>query len=440
MGYRISKYEVDELGRNAEVFPGFAFKSDQFTDDPTDIALVKGENVQQGFVDWGASKYWSATDADSYKKFELRTGDVVLAMDRPWVTAGLKWAYIKKHDPKALLVQRVSRLRAKSGLDQTYLRCLISSRYFSDCIQPIVTGVNVPHISGKQIGGFEVPLPAQPIQEKIAAIISAYDEMIENNKQRIALLEKLAEEIYREWFVRLRFPNRKTVKLVNRPLRSFIFQYVGGDWGEDVQSPRFGNPVYVIRGTDFESVQQGDISSVPLRFIKDSGLRNRKLKAGDLIVENSVNHASRTAGKSMLVTQHVLDLFEGDVICASFCKLIRPKDTKHSKFLALNFRLLFDQGLFDYFQNIATNGIANLQAERLMDRHLIPFHDAINLSIFESLDTSLLASTQAKLKETRDKLLPRLISGKLAVENLDIQFPPGMAEELNSEHTEIAHA
>jgi hypothetical protein len=85
--------------------------------------------------------------------------------------------------------------------------------------------------------------------------------------------------------------------------------------------------------------------------------------------------------------------------------------------------------LFDYFQNIATNGIANLQAERSMDRHLIPFSDKFDLSIFDSLDTSLLACIQAKLKVTRDKLLPRLISGKLPVENLAIHFPPGMAEE-----------
>ena len=116
MGYRISQFNVDKLGHYAEIFPGFAFKSDHFTDDPTDVALVKGENVQQGFVDWSVSKYWPETDADYFKKFELRVGDVVLAMDRPWVTAGLKWAYIKKHDPKSLLVQRVSRLRAKKGL------------------------------------------------------------------------------------------------------------------------------------------------------------------------------------------------------------------------------------------------------------------------------------------------------------------------------------
>jgi type I restriction enzyme S subunit len=431
---------MDKLGHHAEIVPGFAFKSNRFTNDPSDVALVKGENVQQGFVEWSASKYWPAAEAASFKKFELCVGDVVLAMDRPWVTAGLKWAYIKKLDPKALLVQRVSRLRARNGLSQTYLRFLISSRYFSDYIRPIVTGVNVPHISGRQIGDFKIPIPPPPIQKKIAAILSAYDELIEYNNQRVALLEKLAEELYREWFVRLRFPRQEKLTLEDRPLRSFISEYIGGDWGEDVQSPSFQNRVYVIRGTDFESVQQGDISSVPIRFIKDAGLNIRKLKAGDLIVENSVNHQSRTSGKSLLVTQHVLDLFDGDVICASFCKLIRPKDAKHSKFLSLNFRLLFNQGLFDYFQNIATNGIANLQAERFMDRHLIPFHEGIDLSIFESLDTSLLARLQAKLRETRDTLLPRLIFGKLSVETLEIQFPPSMAGELIAEGSATNHA
>ncbi len=151
MTFNISIYHVDKLGRYAEIQPGFAFKSERFTDDPSDVALVKGENVQQGFIDWNASKFWPDGDADAFNNFELRIGDVVLAMDRPWVTAGLKWAYIKKDDPRSLLVQRVARLRAKKGLDQTYLRCLVSSSYFSNYLQPIVTGVNVPHISGNRL-------------------------------------------------------------------------------------------------------------------------------------------------------------------------------------------------------------------------------------------------------------------------------------------------
>ena len=109
-------------------------------DNPDDIPLVKGENVHQGYIDWIGAKHWPADEYDSFAKYHLIPGDVVLAMDRPWVTAGLKWSYIKPHDPKSLLVQRVARLRAKKKLDQDYLRHVISSNYFANYLQPIVTG------------------------------------------------------------------------------------------------------------------------------------------------------------------------------------------------------------------------------------------------------------------------------------------------------------
>ena len=70
-----------------------------------------------------------------------------------------------------------------------------------------------------------------PIQEQIAAILSAYDELIENNKRRIALLEKLAEEIYREWFVRLRFPGHEKMKIVKACRKA-------GNWSKLEQSIR----------------------------------------------------------------------------------------------------------------------------------------------------------------------------------------------------------
>jgi type I restriction enzyme S subunit len=349
---------------------------------------------------------------------------------------------IVPRNEKVCLGQRTVLIRVKDlDVDANYLNYLLNTAAMNAYLNLLSTGATVGHLNVTDIRRLKLPqFPNKSSQRKIAAILSTYDDLIENNRRRMALLEKLAEEVYREWFVRLRFPGHEKVNLENRCLRSFVSEYIGGDWGEDVQSPKFGNPAYVIRGTDFENVQQGDISSVPLRFIKHSALSSRKLKAGDLIVENSVNHRSRTSGKSLLVTQHVLDLFNGDVICASFCKLIRPKETKHSKYLSLNFRLLFKQGLFDYFQNIATNGIANLQAERFMDRHLIPFSETIDLSIFDSLDASLLARSQAKLRQTRDLLLPRLISGKLSVEDLDIQFPPGMTEELKDVPASTVHA
>ncbi len=445
MGNRISQFHVDKLGRYAEIFPGFAFKSERFTDDPADVALVKGENVQQGFIDWSESKYWPIVDADSFSKFELRVGDIVLAMDRPWVTAGLKWAHIKRHDPRALLVQRVSRLRAKNGLNQTYLRCVISSRYFSDYIQPIVTGVNVPHISGKQISDVKIPLPPPLIQQKIAAILSAYDELIENNQRRIALLEKMTEEIYREWFVRLRFPGYEKVKFVKgvpegwqvKQFHEIVEYYIGGGWGEDNQSTTFSEAAFVIRGTDIPDIQAGEFEGCPYRFHKPSNLKSRTLQSGDFVFEVSGGSKDQLLGRNTFITERLLKYFNAPVIAASFCKQIRfRRELVSPYFMKYFMKLYYDYDLVGIYQ-IQSTGISNYQFESFLKYQTIilppdelqkKFEDIVK-PIIEIRDSISLANIE--LRRTRDLLLPRLISGKLSVENLDIQFPPSMEEPVH---------
>ena len=83
-----------------------------------------------------------------------------------------------------------------------------------DSLVAFAGGAATPIINKSAFSSIKLLVPEFEAQRKIAAILSAYDEMIENNKRRIALLEKMAEEIYREWFVRLRFPGHKQVKLV----------------------------------------------------------------------------------------------------------------------------------------------------------------------------------------------------------------------------------
>jgi len=425
MSYRISKFGMEKLGYHAEIFPGYAFESHRFTDDPSGVALVKGDNLQQGFIDWTAAKYWPAEDAEERQKFELRAGDVVLAMDRPWVTAGLKWAHIKKHDPKCLLVQRISRLRSKNGLDQTFLRCVISSRYFSDYIQPIVTGVNVPHISGKQIGDFKIPLPSAAVQRKIAAIVSAYDELIENNKRRISLLEKLAEEIYREWFVRLRFPGHENVKRVSG---------IPQGWHvAELRELAAINPSSISRRDKPETILYIDISSVSTNRINEvtlyeaneaPGRARRQVKHGD-IIWSSVRPSNRAY---CLIYEPPENL----IVSTGFA-VIRPNAATPFTFLffAVTSNPFVDQMTvvargaaypatsFDDFEKAKVLA----PSASLMAR----FHEEIE-PLFRQ--KHLLSLQTDHLVATRDILLPRLISGKLPVENLNIQFPPGMTEDL----------
>lgn len=208
-----------KLADCVNLLAGFPFKSQQFTDKPEDVPLVKGENVSQGCILWDISKRWPKSDWDKLEKFHLCPGDVVVAMDRPWIPAGLKWSFIRASDPEALLVQRCARLRSSNGkLDQNFLRFVIGGPGFESYVKPITTGVNVPHISGQQILNFEFTLPPLPTQRRIAGILSAYDELIENSQRRIRILEEMARALYREWFVHFRFPGHETHPRVASPL------------------------------------------------------------------------------------------------------------------------------------------------------------------------------------------------------------------------------
>lgn len=200
----MSGWEEVCLGDYIEFFNGYAFKSALFTDSKDDLVLVKGENLGKGCILWEKSKYWNKEDEIKYGKFILAENDIVLAMDRPWVNGGLKYAIIRKGDPKSFLVQRVGRIRAKNGAFQGFIRWVIASESFSAYVNNIMGGVGVPHISPKQVCSYKFNIPQLHIQQKIASILSAYDDLIENNLKRIKLLEEIAQRTYDEWFVKFR--------------------------------------------------------------------------------------------------------------------------------------------------------------------------------------------------------------------------------------------
>lgn len=197
---------------------GFTFQSQQFLG-PSDegVRLVRGENVQQGFLRWGEKAMkWRSDAYDDLRKYQLAQGDVILAMDRPIVGGGLKLAWIAEQDLPALLVQRVTRIRgiAEKALTD-YLRYVLSSADFVAHVDRITTGANIPHISGKDIADFELRLPPIEEQQKTLECLSPYDDLIETNRRRIALLEESARLLYREWFVDLRFPGHERAKWVD---------------------------------------------------------------------------------------------------------------------------------------------------------------------------------------------------------------------------------
>lgn len=199
-------WKTTTLGGEAELISGFPFRSNEYTDNPRDVRLLRGDNIAQGNIRWANAKRWSLKDAPNFEHYELKKDDVVLAMDRPWIDAGLKYAAIGDEDLPCLLLQRTSRLRGGPNLDIRFLRYVIGSPEFTKHIQSITTGSLVPHISSRQIKDFSFRIPPLATQKRIAAVLSALDAKIAINQRINSELEGMAKLLYDYWFVQYDFP------------------------------------------------------------------------------------------------------------------------------------------------------------------------------------------------------------------------------------------
>ncbi|MBI1912954.1 MAG: restriction endonuclease subunit S [Deltaproteobacteria bacterium] len=192
------------LGAEVDILTGFPFKSARYTDTEKDVRLLRGDNIIQGELRWDDVKRWPAVNSIEYERYRLCFGDVVLAMDRPWVKAGLKRAQISPDDLPCLLVQRTARLRVKSNLNNRFLLYLISSDAFTTHILGVQTGIGVPHISGQQIKDFPFIRPSVKEQhhiiEKLDSLAAETQRLESIYQRKLAALEELKKSLLDQAF------------------------------------------------------------------------------------------------------------------------------------------------------------------------------------------------------------------------------------------------
>jgi type I restriction enzyme S subunit len=176
-----------KLGHHVTILPGYAFSSETFSSDTDDMRLLRGINVTPGTIRWEDTVFWPRTKLSDVQRFLLKVGDVVLGMDRPWVSSGIRIAEIASADTPSLLLQRVCRISPRHTLDKGYMKLLLASPRFLAHFEPILTGVSVPHISGDQVAAFRFPLI--PITEQKAAATEC--------DQAFAKIGRLEEKVLR---------------------------------------------------------------------------------------------------------------------------------------------------------------------------------------------------------------------------------------------------
>jgi type I restriction enzyme S subunit len=316
------------------------------------VMYLTSRNLKDGCIDLSKVDYISNDDFerhfrdDSKALTKPKADDVVFS-----IIGTIGEPYLVQKQDRFGISSSVAILRPNCQVVQPqYVYYWIKGHIFQDALYGIKGGVAQGYVSLEMIRSLPLYYPPLPTQRKIAAILSAYDDLIENNTRRIAVLEEMAQAIYREWFVHFRFPGYEGVRMVESELgpvpegwkvvcySDILQSFLGGDWGKETPTEKEDHPVTVIRGTDFNDVTFGNMLRTPHRYISEASVAKRKLIPGDVIVENSVNASSRCVGSSLLVTQEMLNQIRSDAICASFCKSFRPKSQQFGVLIDLHIK------------------------------------------------------------------------------------------------------
>lgn len=271
-------------------------------------------------------------------------------------------------------------------------------------------------IRGSELKNLSVFYPPLPTQRKIASILSAYDDLIENNLKRIKLLEEKAQLHYKELMQEMSYSKTKREEYI----KDCLAFYIGGGWGEEDYKEKFTEPAYVIRGTDIPDTRGGNVSGIPLRFHKTSNLESRKMQVGDIVFEIS-NGQINNIGRTVLISKRLLGQFNQPVMCASFAKLIRVNEKVSPEFFYLYLNEGQENGLLYQYKSNSANGINNFAFETFIDEVKITIPKETELKAFtekvKPIFTliSTLGEQNSKLREARDILLPKLMNGQIEV-------------------------
>lgn len=209
---------VDCVNRTAPVVEG-----------PTPYRMIRTTNVRNGFIDLSETRF---VDEETYKKWTRRQvpmpGDVILTREAPLGEVG-----IIRPGEHVFLGQRLVSYRTNPALlDNRFLLYFLLSEEGKSQVLSFGMGATVAHMRVPDAKKLQIPCPPLAIQRRIASILGAYDDLIEVNRRRIAVLEEMARGLFEEWFVRFRFPGHEAVPILDTPdgplPEGWAFHTIGG--------------------------------------------------------------------------------------------------------------------------------------------------------------------------------------------------------------------
>lgn len=384
----------------------------------TGFKMIRTTNVKSGRVDLQDVKFVEeAVFLKWTRRLLPRRNDIVLTREAPLGEIGLL-----RSDEKAMLGQRTMVYRADGkALNQIFLYYTLLGPILQAQIKTLGSGSTVEHMRVPDAETLSIPLPPIAEQKKIAAALSAYDDLIENNRRRIVLLERMAEQLYREWFVRLRFPGYHQAKFDKGIPSGWAPGKLSDVAVVNARSLKRGHEPEVVRYVDIGAVTTNAVEiPEPVRFRDAPGRARRGVRHGDMLW-SSVRPANRAyclilePPENLIASTGFAVISPRAEVPFSFIKFVTTTDSFVEQMTAIAKGAAYPATSFDDFEN-ATLLIPPPDLLREFHKRVLPML---------SLSHKLRAQNEV-LARARDLLLPRLISGKLRVDDLDIQFPPSM--------------
>ena len=352
---------------------------------------------------------------DSKRKAQI--GDVLYS-----VVGSFGIPVLIKENIPFVFQRHIGILRPNEKILPAFLYYTMLSHDFYAKADAVAIGAAQRTISLSVLRNMEIALPPFEVQKSIVCILSAYDDLIENNQKQIKLLEEAAQRLYKEWFIDLRFPDHENTPIHDglpegwerKTVNECLQMHMNGGWGSEISEAKNYIPGKVIRGTDINDIKMGEYKDVPLRFHSENDINKKILHPDDIVFELSNGNISNI-GRSLYIDEQILHNCGVNTICASFCKLFRPINRLHALLLYWEIQDMQSSGRMIPYKKHGANGINNFDFEGFLEHKLLIPNKPEFINPFNSFMQKM-SNIQYQftiLKESRDRLLPQLMSGEL---------------------------
>lgn len=289
----------------------------------------------------------------------------------------------------------------------------LQSPIAKEYIQSRITGSTQGYLTLGNLRDFPVSVPPLEEQRRIAGILGAIDDKIENNRRINTNLELQAQALFDEWLCK--------VNMIKGTFNDIIDATLAGDWGQETLQGNYTHEVYCIRGADIPALRNGDKGKMPIRYILERNYLVKQLRANDIVVEISGGSPTQSTGRVCMITKSLLDRLGKDVVCTNFCRAITPKKG-YAIFIFLYWQMLYNKNTMFSYEN-GTTGIKNLNIADLISKEPINVPkqedvDKLNVVLQPIYDQIYANGLQNETLATiRDTLLPKLINREIKINN-----------------------